>query len=85
MKVKELPKLTIIGLIRGYQAALSPFIGNRCRFHPTCSAYAEDAVMTHGALRGGWLALCRLSRCQPFNPGGFDPVPAPHGGASKEI
>ena len=62
-------------LIRSYQLTLSPFIGNQCRFHPSCSNYALDAVETHGALRGSWLAVRRLGRCHPFNPGGFDPVP----------
>ena len=92
MKLFELPKLTVIGLIRGYQAALSPFIGNQCRFHPTCSVYAEEAVRTHGALRGSWLALKRLARCHPFHPGGVDPVPNADGcspscgcAATKEI
>jgi putative membrane protein insertion efficiency factor len=62
-------------LIGGYQRWISPFLGNRCRFHPSCSAYAKTAIETHGAIRGCWLALRRLVKCQPFHPGGFDYVP----------
>lgn len=65
----------LMALIGGYQRFISPFLGNRCRFHPSCSAYAKTAVQTHGALRGSWLALRRLLKCQPFHPGGFDYVP----------
>lgn len=67
----------LIGLIRVYQLALSPFIGNQCRFTPTCSHYARDAIVEHGALRGSWLAIRRIGRCHPWHPGGHDPVP-PH-------
>jgi putative membrane protein insertion efficiency factor len=62
-------------LIRGYRYLLSPFFGSRCRFYPTCSEYAEGAVASYGAWRGGWLAARRLARCHPWHPGGFDPVP----------
>jgi putative membrane protein insertion efficiency factor len=62
-------------LIGGYQRWISPFLGNRCRVHPSCSAYAKTAIETHGAVRGSWLALRRLVKCQPFHPGGFDYVP----------
>lgn len=62
-------------LIRAYRLLLSPLLGPRCRFHPSCSAYALEAVERFGTLRGGWLALRRLGRCHPFNPGGLDPVP----------
>ncbi|HNQ05362.1 MAG TPA: membrane protein insertion efficiency factor YidD [Thiobacillaceae bacterium] len=65
----------IIALIRLYQLALSPFLGNQCRFSPTCSRYAQEAVARHGALKGGWLALRRIGRCHPWHPGGHDPVP----------
>lgn len=61
--------------IRGYQVALSPLLGQNCRFYPSCSAYACEAIDVHGALRGSWLTVRRLSRCHPFHPGGVDPVP----------
>lgn len=62
-------------LIRGYQLIVSPWLGPRCRFHPSCSNYALEAIERHGAWRGSGLALQRLGRCHPFNPGGLDPVP----------
>ena len=62
-------------LIRGYQLALSPLLGPRCRFYPSCSHYAREAIDSHGALRGTWLTIKRIARCHPFNEGGFDPVP----------
>lgn len=63
-------------LVRGYQLLLSPLKGApSCRFHPTCSAYALEALQAHGALRGGWLALRRIGRCHPFGASGYDPVP----------
>lgn len=62
-------------LIRGYQLLVSPLLGPRCRFYPSCSHYAIDAIDTHGALRGVWLTVKRISRCHPWNEGGFDPVP----------
>jgi uncharacterized protein len=65
----------LIGLIRAYQYLVSPMLGNHCRFYPSCSHYAAEAVQTHGALRGSWLALRRLSRCHPWHEGGVDPVP----------
>lgn len=63
------------GLVKVYQWTLSPVMGSSCRFHPTCSAYAAEAIERHGALKGGWLALRRISRCHPWNEGGIDPVP----------
>lgn len=63
-------------LIRAYQLAISPLLGARCRFYPSCSQYALEAVSSHGSLRGGWLAIRRLARCHPFHPGGYDPVPS---------
>ncbi|THF59381.1 membrane protein insertion efficiency factor YidD [Pseudothauera rhizosphaerae] len=63
------------GLIRAYQLFISPLLGPRCRFYPTCSHYALEALDTHGVLKGSWLALRRILRCHPWNPGGFDPVP----------
>ena len=65
----------LILLIGVYRYLLSPFLGSNCRFHPTCSCYAQEAVQRHGVLRGGWFALRRLSRCHPWHEGGFDPVP----------
>jgi putative membrane protein insertion efficiency factor len=62
-------------LIRIYQWTLSPLIGPACRFYPSCSQYAQQAILRFGLLRGGWLALKRLGRCHPWHPGGFDPVP----------
>jgi putative membrane protein insertion efficiency factor len=62
-------------LIRAYQLAISPLLGARCRFYPSCSQYALEAVQAHGCLRGGALALRRLARCHPFHAGGYDPVP----------
>jgi hypothetical protein len=65
----------LIVLIRGYQLLLSPFIGNQCRFTPTCSYYAREAVEKHGAFKGSWMAIRRVGRCHPWHPGGHDPVP----------
>lgn len=62
-------------LIRLYQVTLSPWLGNACRFYPSCSNYALEAIHVHGVLRGGWLTLRRLGKCHPFHPGGFDPPP----------
>ncbi|HSW15397.1 MAG TPA: membrane protein insertion efficiency factor YidD [Solimonas sp.] len=62
-------------LIRLYQVLISPLLGPRCRFYPSCSAYAAEAIDRHGFWRGGWLSLRRLMRCHPLNPGGLDPVP----------
>ena len=65
----------VIALLRGYKLFLSPLLPPMCRFEPTCSVYMMQAVEKHGALRGVWLGLRRLTRCHPFNPGGWDPVP----------
>jgi uncharacterized protein len=65
----------LLWIIRAYQLLLSPWLGPRCRFYPSCSCYAHAAIEKHGALRGAWLALRRLLRCHPFNEGGYDPVP----------
>ena len=62
-------------LVRAYRYAVSPMLPPACRFHPSCSEYAEEALERHGALRGGWLAARRLCRCGPWHPGGYDPVP----------
>ena len=67
----------LLWLIRAYQLILSPWLGPRCRFYPSCSCYAHTAIQEHGAMRGAWLALRRLLRCHPFHEGGYDPVPVP--------
>ncbi len=68
-------RLVLIGLIRGYQLAVSPFLPPACRFYPSCSEYAARAIAAQGPLRGAWLGLRRLLKCHPWHPGGFDPVP----------
>ena len=65
----------LVQAIRGYRGFVSPLLPPSCRFYPSCSAYALEAVQAHGALRGAWLAVRRLSRCHPFHAGGLDPVP----------
>ncbi len=67
----------MIALIKLYRLVLSPWIGNQCRFYPSCSHYAEEAIHNHGALKGGFLTLRRLGRCHPWHEGGCDPVPPP--------
>lgn len=62
-------------LVRGYQVTLGPLLPAACRYYPSCSAYAIEALERHGASRGGWLALRRIGRCHPFRSGGYDPVP----------
>ena len=69
-------KSFLIGLVKGYRLLLSPWLGNSCRFEPSCSAYALGALEQHGALAGSYLTLGRLARCQPWCDGGHDPVPA---------
>ena len=65
----------LLALIRFYRYAVSPFLGQRCRFYPSCSEYAAEAVQRYGAAKGAWLGLRRLLRCHPFNAGCYDPVP----------
>ncbi|REJ35749.1 MAG: membrane protein insertion efficiency factor YidD [Bacillota bacterium] len=64
----------LIGLIRLYQKAISPLFPPSCRFYPTCSTYAVQALERHGVVRGGWMAVRRISKCHPWHPGGYDPV-----------
>lgn len=68
-------KSLLLGLIAVYRYAISPLLGRNCRFMPSCSEYANEAIHRHGSVRGGWLALRRVLRCHPWNPGGYDPVP----------
>ncbi|ARA71025.1 membrane protein insertion efficiency factor YidD [Pasteurella multocida] len=74
-KTHSLSSKILIGLIRVYQVVISPLIGPRCRFTPTCSCYGIEAVKTHGAIKGSWLTLKRILKCHPLNAGGYDPVP----------
>jgi uncharacterized protein len=75
MNLREMPVLLFLGLIRLYQYAISPWLGPSCRFSPSCSSYAAEALKRHGLARGGWLAFRRLLRCNPWHAGGYDPVP----------
>lgn len=68
-------KWLLLRLIAAYRLLLSPFFGRQCRFYPTCSEYAREAIDIHGALKGSWLAVMRIMRCGPWHPGGADPVP----------
>lgn len=68
-------KVVLLGLIKFYRYAVSPMLGRNCRYFPSCSEYAAEAVTKFGAMRGGWLALKRVCRCHPWHPGGYDPVP----------
>lgn len=70
-----IPRQLVMLLIRGYQRFVSPAFPPSCRFTPTCSAYALTSVERYGLFKGGWLALKRIARCHPWNPGGYDPVP----------
>ncbi len=72
-------------LIRFYQLAISPYLGCWCRFHPSCSEYARQAILLYGMRQGVWLAIKRLSRCHPFCEGGWDPVPLEQGTRSAEL
>lgn len=88
-RVSEWPARVAVGLVRVYQWVFSPLKrlllgpGAGCRFHPTCSEYARQALLRHGLLKGGWLALCRIAKCHPFHPGGCDPVPPSAGDAGE--
>jgi len=68
-------KVLLLALLRAYQYAIRPLLGANCRFYPSCSDYAKEAIERHGAARGAWFAVRRVGRCHPYHSGGFDPVP----------
>ncbi|HEY5716590.1 MAG TPA: membrane protein insertion efficiency factor YidD [Psychromonas sp.] len=74
-KISAALQWVVIKFIRGYQLFISPMIGPRCRFTPTCSQYAIEAIILHGIIKGCWLAASRIIKCQPLSEGGYDPVP----------
>lgn len=76
-------KTLLVWLLRGYQLLLSPMLGPRCRFYPSCSNYAIEALRVHGGARGAWLAARRVCRCHPWHAGGYDPVPPAKGTPSQ--
>ncbi|HSJ84252.1 MAG TPA: membrane protein insertion efficiency factor YidD [Acidimicrobiia bacterium] len=69
------PRALVVGLVRVYQKLVSPSLGANCRYRPTCSQYAVEAISRFGVIRGGWLGVRRIGRCHPLRPGGYDPVP----------
>lgn len=76
-------RVLLLGALALYRSSLSPLFGQRCRFYPACSAYAEEAIRVHGAAKGLVLAVWRILRCSPLTPGGLDPVPS--GGSSRRV
>jgi len=75
----------MVAMIRGYQYLFSPWLGPSCRYTPSCSEYAAEAIRVHGTLNGGWLSIRRLSRCHPWASFGYDPVPQQRGGADAKV
>ena len=75
--MRRICRLFLIGCIKCYRYLISPLMASHCRFHPSCSSYAIQAIEQYGVFKGSYLAIRRLLRCQPFHPGGFDPVPEP--------
>lgn len=71
--LQRLPGRMAIACVRGYQLAIAPWLGKNCRFVPSCSAYMIEAIEKYGVVRGVWKGLCRIGRCHPFHPGGWDP------------
>lgn len=69
------PATPVVWLIRAYQKLFSPLLGRNCRYSPTCSAFAAEALQVHGLIRGSWMGIRRIGRCHPLHPGGYDPVP----------
>jgi putative membrane protein insertion efficiency factor len=74
----------VVRMIRGYQYLVSPWLGPSCRYTPSCSEYAAQAIRLHGSIHGGWLSIRRLSRCHPWATFGYDPVPREHNGDDRE-
>ena len=83
LRYNSLMRSLLIALIDGYRLLLSPYFGAQCRFYPTCSAYAREAIHAHGALRGSWLTLRRILKCHPWHAGGVDHVPPRAGQAGR--
>ena len=75
MERRSIPVRAAVFLIRCYRAAISPLLGEVCRFEPSCSRYTQGCIEKHGLIKGSWLGLRRILRCHPFHPGGYDPVP----------
>lgn len=75
IRISEFPKTVLMGLIRGYKYCISPLLPPSCRFIPSCSTYAIQAIEKYGALKGTFLGVCRILRCHPFSRGGYDPLP----------
>ncbi|MYL24053.1 membrane protein insertion efficiency factor YidD [Halomonas alkaliantarctica] len=80
--LRHLVTLLLIGIVRGYQWVISPLLGPRCRFWPSCSSYTIEAIQVHGPLKGTWMAIKRMVKCHPGSDGGLDPVP---GGPSEKL
>ena len=81
MNARHFASRALLALLAGYRLAITPWMPPRCRFAPSCSAYAAEAIGVHGPWAGLWLAVKRLGRCHPWHPGGYDPVPPAHDGA----
>ncbi|MBP5981333.1 MAG: membrane protein insertion efficiency factor YidD [Halomonas sp.] len=80
--LRQLITILMVGAVRAYQYVISPLLGPRCRFWPSCSSYTIEAIQVHGPFKGGWMAIKRIIKCHPGNPGGMDPVP---GGRSEKL
>ncbi len=81
---EQIMRSVLKALLRGYRYLISPLLGPNCRFYPSCSCYAEEAIELHGALKGSYLASRRVLRCHPWHAGGFDPVPPPKSAAATQ-